>query len=660
MVQSANQATSSAKRPKSRKVWRLVLLLIVVAALVAAGVWFTKTRPQRQAKNGAVRTVPVTRGTIVQKISSTGEVKAETGADIKIGSQITGRIKHLYADVGARVTANQVLVELDAPDLAATLDSVRRNYAQATVRYQQQLGGVGMLHTQLGSAFEQATQALQSSQARVRQARAALVSAGTRLSSTRSAQGGAKARLQSAEAQLRSARAAAQLQTVQTGTDTTRAQASLSTAQSGLTEAEKTADLSVATSATALKQAQATAALAALTLKRQEALLARGFVAAADVDSTRTQRDVTAQQVQAAENNLDSAKAQAQARVQAAKDAVAGAQAGLVAAQAGPYQDTIRTEAIRSAESSLEDSRANVAQAELAIESAKADVTTAQAQVASADNDVRSAQAARRTALGNLTQNPLKQQDVKAAYQAMQQAKAQVALQEAQFDKSYIRTPITGTVLSLTQQEGETVVAGLSAPTLLEVAAMDRMEVIAYVDETDIAKVRLGQTAQVTVEAFQKTKFTGKVYKISSAATMQQNVVTYPVSVRLDKYRIGMLKPQMTADVQIILSQANNLLLAPNEAVKQKRGVTQVVVLTGDQAVVQDITTGRSEGNATEVLTGLKEGDNLVVSGFEKLGIEGFSSTAGVPGFMNRTPFGPAGATKGGGGGGGGFGGGGR
>ena len=147
----------------------------------------------------------------------------------------------------------------------------------------------------------------------------------------------------------------------------------------------------------------------------------------------------------------------------------------------------------------------------------------------------------------------------------------------------------------------------------------------------------------VTVDAYPKTPFHGKVYKIASAATMQQNVVTYQVNVKLDHYPIGSLRPQMTTTTDITITEKLNVVLAPNEAIKQGRGENQVVVLKGGVPEVRSVDVGLTDGTDTEITTGLKEGETVVLAGFDKLGLQGFGSAAEVPGFLKRTPFGTAG-----------------
>ena len=650
MAQSEEAQEMVTETPKKRRhILRYIIAGIVVVALIG-GLVVEKKKKAQAAGIAGVRTAEIKRGALVQKVSSTGVVAAETGADIKVGSQITGTIQHLYADIDTKVQAGQVIAELAAPDLTANLNAAKQTEAQNGTKYQQQLEGVGMLHTQYATAFEEESQSVQNSEAKREQAQATVASSQSALRNAQSGLVGAQALQKSAESKLRSAQANEKYQPLQTTADIRRATAALSTAQSNLTQTQKSANLTIANSQSALDTAQSNAALASSNLTRQEALLEKGYISPLDVDALRTQRDVTAQQVKTAQDSLRLTREKVTADLQSATDAVETAKAALAAAQSETLQNTMRSEDVLGAETAVEDAAANVAQAQTQVESAKSNIISAQAGLRSAEGDVRNARSAQQAALANLTQDKLKQRDVQAAYQQVLQSKAQVAYQQAQSDKSFIRTPISGTVIALTQQEGETVAAGLSAPTLIEVCALDKLEVNAYVDETDIGKIQVGQEASVTVDAFAKTPFKGKVTKISSAATMQQNVVTYQVTVKLDSYPVGELKPQMTATTQITLMEKVNVTLAPNEAIKQGRGETQAVVMKNGLPEIRTVETGLTDGSYTEILSGLAEGDTVVLAGFDKLGIQGFGSAAGVPGFLTKGPLGTGGGgAKGGG-----------
>src|SRR5207248_11458211 len=143
-------------------------MLAALAAAAALAWWgWTKTHPRNDLVSGLL-TAPVTRGDLVENVSATGSVTAQTGAQVKIGSQITGRIKRLYADVGSHVKAGQVIAELDLPDIQAQLNQAIANLAAARTKLIQQQSGVAMQNTQTSSAIAQARAQLRSAQANLR------------------------------------------------------------------------------------------------------------------------------------------------------------------------------------------------------------------------------------------------------------------------------------------------------------------------------------------------------------------------------------------------------------------------------------------------------------------------------------------------------------
>jgi len=410
----------------------------------------------------------------------------------------------------------------------------------------------------------------------------------------------AQAQLGSARARLAAAEAAAKLQTAQTPTDIARArtavavaQAALSTAESNRAQVLASANLQIATAQEQLRQAQANAHNAGLNLQRQQALLQKGFVAASLVDDAQAAATVSQSQVDAAQQNVLLVKAKVAADLQAARDQVVQAQ------------------------QNLEASHAALAAAQAGTNS----VDAKQAEVGDARAQVRQAQANLATALGNIAQIVLKQLDAQAARATVGVAQAQVNYYQAQLQKTYIRTPISGTVLQLATQQGETLAAGLSAPTLIIVADLNRLEVDAYVDETDIGKVvRRGQEAEVTVDAFPGHAYQGEVSKIAAGSTIQQGVVTYVVGISLQdpKHR---LRPDMTASVTIKTGERANVLLVPAEAVKQstRHATVNVLVRKNGKTEIERrrVQTGGSDGVNTEIRSGLQEGETVVLAGLE-------------------------------------------
>jgi len=251
------------------------------------------------------------------------------------------------------------------------------------------------------------------------------------------------------------------------------------------------------------------------------------------------------------------------------------------------------------------------AQQNLALTRAKTDT-----DVQTAQNSLDNARAAQASARAGGAQNIIKSQQVGAARAAVQQAQAQVAYSRAQYAKTVIRTPISGSVLAMEAQQGETIAAGLSAPTLIRVTDLSRLQVDAFVDETDIGAVRIGQRATVTVDAYPNRVFRGRVVKIASGATMQQNVVTYDTTIAVENSE-GMLKPDMTATAEIVVGERRNVLVVPIEAVKNEGKGQSVYVLKGKEIVPRPVVAGISDDTMTEILRGLREGETIVLAGYE-------------------------------------------
>jgi HlyD family secretion protein len=139
-------------------------------------------------------------------------------------------------------------------------------------------------------------------------------------------------------------------------------------------------------------------------------------------------------------------------------------------------------------------------------------------------------------------------------------------LAEIELNRTVIRSPIDGMVIGRKVDEGQTVAASLEAPTLFTIAKdLSELEVHARIDETDIGKIRLGQTATFTLEAFPGRRFSGKVVQICKAPEMLQDVVTYMVMIRTRNEDLVLL-PGMTALVRVIVMESEPTLLAPTAA----------------------------------------------------------------------------------------------
>ena len=207
------------------------------------------------------------------------------------------------------------------------------------------------------------------------------------------------------------------------------------------------------------------------------------------------------------------------------------------------------------------------------------------------------------------------------------QSQAQVAQDRAHLNQldeqlSYtdIESPIDGVVLSRDVEMGDAVssilVLGSSATLVMTLGDTSEVYVKGKVDESDIGKVYLGQPARIKVESFKEKTFNGKVTKISPMGVEKDNVTTFEVRVSINNPG-GELKAVMTANAEIILEEHKNVLQIPEGAIlydKDKKASVEVPdpkAKDGKKKIAVNI--GISNGAKTELLGGLKEGDQVVL-----------------------------------------------
>jgi macrolide-specific efflux system membrane fusion protein len=400
--------------------WALITLAAVAAA--GAGAWWVLSRPnQTEAASQGIPAV-VQRRDLLATVAATGKVTPMVGAEVRVGSRVSGRVQRLHANIGDVVRSNQVIAELEKDDQQALLE----------------------------------------------QRRAELRVADARLSSVEALRPG---EIQKAEA--------------------------------------------------ALTDADATAELAGMEFTRHSALLSRGVIARQTLDSAAKERDVTA-------------------------------------------------------------ARANSARQEVEL--------------------------ARRRYV----------EDVKSARVQTEQAAAAVRVLEAQVAYATIRAPIPGIISSVSTQEGETVAAGLSSPVFVTIVDLQKLQVDAYVDETDIGKIRVGQRATFTVDSFSDRDFNATVRAIYPKAVIMDNVVYYDVVLRIDEPLTGQLRPEMTTNVMIALDARKGVLAVPLHAVSREQNRSIVSVLQDGRSVQRSVKVGWRDSEWIEIVSGLQEGDKVLIGGSPK------------------------------------------
>lgn len=216
------------------------------------------------------------------------------------------------------------------------------------------------------------------------------------------------------------------------------------------------------------------------------------------------------------------------------------------------------------------------------VEETRANLLAAQASLAKAKVAVEDAQRTLRRTRDLKERELVAQSELDAAQTAYDAAvsqynvaqaqvgQAQAALNQATIDLGYtvIRSPVDGIAISRNVDVGQTVAASLQAPTLFTIANdLTKMEVHTNVDEADVGNVHEGQDVSFTVDAYPNRRFRGKVHQVRNAPQIVQNVVTYDAVVRIDNKDL-LLKPGMTANVQFLVSEKEDVLTIPNMALR--------------------------------------------------------------------------------------------
>ncbi len=170
-----------------------------------------------------------------------------------------------------------------------------------------------------------------------------------------------------------------------------------------------------------------------------------------------------------------------------------------------------------------------------------------------------------------------------------------------------LMAPITGTIILKSFEEGQVFIWSDALFTI-----SDRLTVKAQVDETDIAKIKKGQSALITLDAYKDEPLQAYVDRIAYDATTINNVTSYIVDVVPDRVP-DYLRSGMTANVKFQLETKKAVLVVPSYAVKLKNGKSVVTVMVGYKKVDREIRLGITEGKKQEVLSGLSEGDIILV-----------------------------------------------
>ncbi len=693
---------------------KTVVIIVGILAVVGAGAYVFRGQitGQSAAPAVAVNTVPVTRGDIKVAVSTSGTVIVPNQSQAKLSFDVTGgvsgsvsgTVSKLNVEIGSLVKKGDVLAELSSDTLQTQLQQQQATLSSAQAKLDA---------LRAGSRPED-----------IATAESALRSAKIRLDALRTS--ARPEQIAAAKAQLDANKAKLDQLLHPTATDIASAQSAIDTAQHNLDTARTRLDQLLHPSAGDIAAAQASVASAANSLTTARTQLnnlmnpSETDLAAARAAVQSAQSSVNAKQ--AGLNNLVASLgripsytdiANAQNDATSAQTSLAAAQlrldqllhplqsdidvanASLAAAQAS--YDSAKTKLdllLHPGAGDISMAQASVGIAQSAVDSAKAkldalknpnpaDIAAAQASVASAEQtlaalnaplstDVQLQQEAIAQAQQTLSlrQNPYTPYDIVQAQSSVAQAQAQVNSTQKQIDGSKIIAPFDGVVTAVNVQQG----MGVSASAVvIQMSEVGKLQVDATVDEVDVAKVRTGQLASLTLDALPGVIIPARVGLISYLGTSTSGVVSYDVYLDIlsdqqtfaNGSRTGasaspsqtpragatasgtpraggtgaapsgtpraggtgrpagsngqpvdvlsLLHPGFTVLANITVDQRNNVLTVPVKAVRQSGRDRVVRALVNGVVEERTVTTGVTDGQNIEVTSGLQEGDLVVV-----------------------------------------------
>jgi HlyD family secretion protein len=556
------------------------------------------------------RTAQVTRGAVTQSVAVSGSVSS--AATVKLNPATNGKVAQLLVSVGQAVTAGQPLAKLDTTDLEAALASAQYNVDAAQTNYSKALSGV----SDAQSSYAQTQQSTANDIATAQQALAKLKSNYTAarnnfltliqgmqsdISKFRSGVPTASAELSQIQSDL--------LQGYQTP-DNRTAQNAVNQAQAPMTNATTYTNGILASAYDDFSSAWSTLLTSMNTFDG-------AFATNADTSPASQSYQQAQVNYSLALSRLTSALDIPNGQLSSVQSAATTAQNALstTATKNDPSQDQARADLLALQtmlinEAQLVTSAKNKStQAGTSLgtitDAISGSLVTAQQNIAAAQLRATQSLQSAQTALNNQPSN------VQSAQNSVNNAQTALATAQANLDNAVIKATVGGVVTTISAQVGENV-SSSSTTGFIVIANTGSMALHGTIGESDIVKLKLGQVATVTVDAIGTAKMTGKVTSLDPVATISGGVPVYGVDVTIDLPNQS-VKPGMSGTANVIIASSPNALTVPNLAVKTASGRRYLTVMKDGQQVDTEVTFGISNDTVTEVLTGVQEGDIVVL-----------------------------------------------
>ena len=574
-----------------KKKWKKKVIIIGIIILVIAGVgWMTVANKKPKIEYTTVKAV---KGQLIQTVSETGAIKPID--ELELNFLNSGKVAVISTQVGANVKRDDVLAKLDDSDYLIRAREAQANLTVAQARLDKLLAGassedIAVAEANYQAALDNLEKTKQSSAEAVAQAQKTYddlmnqEQTGTKSPYRQSYENRADGLLTSLDNKLIVGTSA--LDAVKRITDDSDLKNYLSVRNPQYLTNTKTTytSASAALDAAAAKKIDDAGDIKALTAYYNSMLNALNLVFK-DLNYCFNSLEYSVTAFDFNQTELDTFKSTISAQSTTISAAIAS---------------------LQSAKQSLDDAKVSL---DNAVISSKNALTTAQIaenkQVASAQSSLKTAEAQLK-----LTSAKARSEDVSLARAQIQQAQSSLDLVRNQMENSTIKAPIDGVVSVVNYKVGEQTSAAKPAFVMI---AENHYEIEIDVSETDIAKVKIGDPATVTLDAYgDSTKFDANVIFIEPAETVIQGVTYYKVKIDFvpgDKE----VKPGMTATAEIKTAAKENVLMIPARGVIDKEGNKIVRILRNGNPVDSQVSLGLSgDGGMVEVLSGLNEGDEII------------------------------------------------
>ncbi len=257
--------------------------------------------------------------------------------------------------------------------------------------------------------------------------------------------------------------------------------------------------------------------------------------------------------------------------------------------------------------------------------SLESSVEMAELQVEIVQEQVKAARAQYEIALINLDESsPLVSEEVlelqvdiaKASWETaklnLEIAELSLESAELNLEKGVIAAPFDGVVADISITEGKEISTATLATPAISLVDTSEIEMRGFIDEIDIAMVQLGQEANIILDTLPDEEVKGSVVFISPVGTIRAGVVSYDTTITLEN-PVAELRDGMSATAEVIIERRDDVLLIPNRAIRGTLEDPMVVVLVDGQQEEREITLGLTDGINTEVLSGLQEGEKVIL-----------------------------------------------